>query len=43
MNVVLDREPDQEKSLDPTGSSHPLPALRLVATQRGQVVLHLWQ
>jgi hypothetical protein len=32
-SVVLDREPDQVKSLDPSGPPHPLPYVRLVAPQ----------
>jgi hypothetical protein len=34
--VVIDREPDQEKSLDPSG-----PRMRLDAAQRRQMVLRL--
>jgi len=39
-SVVLDRELEEEK---PAESEPPLPALRLVATEGRQVVLHMWQ
>jgi len=40
-SVVLDRESDQEKSLDPLRSPDSMPALRLVAPQGRPLVLHL--
>jgi hypothetical protein len=36
---VLDRELERER--EPTGAAHPLPAVRLVATQRRPLVLYL--
>jgi hypothetical protein len=42
--IVPDRELEEEKKPGRVGTAaHPMPALRLVARQRGQVVLRLRQ
>lgn len=40
-STVLDHDVDEEKSHDPSGPAHSLPAMRLVAPQRRALVLHL--
>ena len=40
-SVVLDRALDQEKSLDPSGPSHKMSTIRLVAPQGRPLVLYL--